>query len=51
VHPATPADRFVVIIEDLCLAVARRGGLDGLASPLIILIWSALKIAGSAGLR
>ena len=39
----TPADRFARIIEGMCLAVARRGGLRLLAGPLVILIWSRLR--------
>jgi hypothetical protein len=39
-----PADHFALIIEGLCHAVARRGGiLGGLAGPLIILVWSRLR--------
>ena len=38
-----PADRFALIIEGLCQAVARRCGLGGLAGPFIILIWSRLR--------
>ena len=38
-----PADRFALIIEGLCQAVARRGGLMGLAGPLVILIWTRLR--------
>jgi hypothetical protein len=48
VPPAAPAvtDRFVLIIEALCHAVARRIGiasLGGLAGPLIILIAARLR--------
>jgi hypothetical protein len=39
-----PADRFTLIIEGLCHAVAWRGGILGrVAAPLIILIWSRLR--------
>jgi hypothetical protein len=37
-------DRFALIIEGICQAVARRGGrLDGIAAPLIVLIWTRLR--------
>jgi hypothetical protein len=39
----TPADRLALIIEGLCQAVARRCGLNGLAAPFIILIWTRLR--------
>ena len=41
--PPALSDRFALIIEGLCQAVARRVGLGGLAGPFIILIWSRLR--------
>ena len=44
--PATPspAERFALILDGLCSAVAARGGgRDRLAGPLVILIWSRLR--------
>jgi hypothetical protein len=46
--PSAPADRLALIIEGLCVAVARRLGLNGqagprLAGPFIILVWSRLR--------
>jgi hypothetical protein len=48
--PLAPADRLALIIEGLCQAVARRGGVgvgglagSRLAGPLLLLIWSRLR--------
>jgi hypothetical protein len=38
-----PADRLALIIEGLCQAVARKGGITGLAGPFLILIWTRLR--------
>jgi hypothetical protein len=43
IAPPAPADRLALIIEGLCQAIARRGGLGGLAGPFIILVWSRLR--------
>jgi hypothetical protein len=45
--PPTPAERFALIIEGLCRAVAARGAGGRLAGPLIVLIWTRLgRLAG-----
>jgi hypothetical protein len=46
--PPAPAERFALIIEALCQALARRGGVrrgafGGLPGPLLILIWTRLR--------
>jgi hypothetical protein len=41
--PPAPADRLALIVEGLCQAVARNGGVRGLAGPFIILVWSRLR--------
>jgi hypothetical protein len=41
--PLAPADRLALIIEGLCQAVARKGGITGLAGPFLILIWTRLR--------
>ena len=41
--PSSPAERFAGVIDLLCRAVAARGGRDGLAGPLVVLIWSRLR--------
>ena len=44
--PTTPADRFALIIEGLCRVVAAQHA-RGLAGPMIILIWTRLRRAGT----
>jgi hypothetical protein len=44
--PATPADRFALIIDGLCRVVAAQHA-RGLAGPMIILIWTRLRRAGT----
>ncbi len=45
--PPAPAERFALILDGLCQAVAARGGgRDRLAGPLVILIWSRLRRLG-----
>jgi hypothetical protein len=44
--PSTPADRFALIVEGLCRVVAARHA-RGLAGPMIILIWTRLRRAGT----
>ena len=38
-----PAERFALIMDSFCAAVARRGGMKILAAPLIVLIWRRLR--------
>jgi hypothetical protein len=44
--PTTPADRFALIIDGLCRVVAAQHA-RGLAGPMIILIWTKLRRAGT----
>ncbi len=41
--PLAPADRFALIIAELCRAVAAHGAGRGWAGPFIILIWRRLR--------
>ncbi len=41
--PAAPAERFALVIDGLCRAVAEAGGRRLLAGPLVILIWQRLR--------